>query len=210
MLYVTQNTSRRAMIDAAEQLIAEHGLSALTLKAVQNAAGQLNKSAAKYHFGSREGLLDVIIETRMSRVNELRRVRLDQLGSAATVRATVAALVEPLAAETLGRVGSRYARFLSQAVSDPALAEILQKHLSAGSFRRVQDILSDFVDAPREVAEWRVAGVVNLTLVTFASWEAIERSPERTAAIVCDLVDTCVAVLQAPVTAILNPKGNQP
>ncbi|MCU1639860.1 MAG: taurine dioxygenase [Nocardia sp.] len=46
------------MIDAAERLIAERGLAAVTLQDVQNAAGQSNRSAAKYHFGSRDGLLD--------------------------------------------------------------------------------------------------------------------------------------------------------
>jgi AcrR family transcriptional regulator len=182
----------------------------MTLKDVQIAAGQSNKSAAKYHFGSRDGLIDAIIEARMSPVNERRHGQLDELdelGSPPTVRQAVEALVMPIAAETLGREGSRYARFLSQAMYDPALAEILQKHLSAESFRRVEEILTDLADAPRELAEWRVANIINLSLVTLARWEEQDRSLEQTAAIVSDLVDTCVAVLEAPVSATLSPQG---
>ncbi len=36
---------------AAERIVAERGMPALTLKDVQLAANQANKSAAKYHFG---------------------------------------------------------------------------------------------------------------------------------------------------------------
>ncbi|MFI8664729.1 hypothetical protein ACIGKR_32415 [Rhodococcus qingshengii] len=134
-------TSRQAMIAAAEQIIAEQGLHALTLTGVQIAANQSNKSAAKYHFGSHEGLIEAIVETRMSSVDTRRQELLNEmarLGSPATVRQAVEALVRPLAAETLGRPGSRYARFLVQALFNPALAELIQKHLRAESYKYVR------------------------------------------------------------------------
>ena len=46
------------MIDAAERLAAERGMAAMSLREVQAAAGQRNKSAAQYHFGSRAGLIE--------------------------------------------------------------------------------------------------------------------------------------------------------
>ncbi|SED55725.1 DNA-binding transcriptional regulator, AcrR family [Rhodococcus jostii] len=196
--------SRQAMIDAAERIVAERGMTALTLKDVQDAAGQANKSAAKYHFGSREGLIDAVVEARMSPVNERRQALLNDLtalGTPPTARQAIEALIRPLAAATLGRPDSMYARFLVQVTNDPALAEFVQKHLSAESFRRVRDLIVGLARAPHDVAGWRVVSIINLSLVTLARWEKHERTEGQTEAIVSDLVDTCVAVLEAPSTA---------
>lgn len=191
------------MIDAAERLIAERGIAAMTLKDVQIAAGQSNRSAAKYHFGSREGLLDAIIEVRMSPVNarrELLLVEMEANSSSPNMRRAVEVMVKPIAEETLGRKDSRYARFLGQAMFDPLLAEAIQEHLSAESFRRAEEIVIRLANVPLEVAQWRAENIVNLTLVTLSRWEALDRSPELTDRIVADLVDTCVAVLEATST----------
>ena len=91
------------MIDAAERLVAERGLAALTLRDVQTEAGQANKSAAQYHFGSREGLLAAVVESRMRPAGERRRELLDTIDLDAnppTMRALVEALVLPLAEQT--------------------------------------------------------------------------------------------------------------
>ncbi|MDH6679757.1 RecA-family ATPase [Rhodococcus sp. LBL1] len=53
---MTRATARQAMIEAAERLITERGMQALTLEHVQIAANQSNKSAAKYHSGSRHSV----------------------------------------------------------------------------------------------------------------------------------------------------------
>lgn len=193
--------SRQAMIDAAERIVAERGMTALTLKDVQDAAGQANKSAAKYHFGSREGLIDAIVEARMTPANLRRQEMLDEIdasGSAPTARQAVEALILPLAAETLKREGSFYARFLVQVANDPALADSVQKHLSAESYRRVRDLITGVARTPGDITRWRIANIVNLTLVTLARGEKQQRTSAKTDAVVSDLVDTCVAVLEAP------------
>ena len=192
------------MIDAAEHIVAEQGLPALTLKDVQLAANQSNKSAARYHFGSREGLLDAVVESRMSRVNARRHAVLDRVQDSdqpATVRQLVDALVRPLAAETLCRPGSRYARFLVQALFDPALAGLLQKHLQAASYTAVVELLTDLCAAPPEIAQWRVQNVVMLNMMALAAHEGLDRTPGECDAIVSDLIVTCVASLEAPVSA---------
>ena len=40
------------MITTAERIVAERGLTAMSLRVVQRESGQRNKSAAQYHFGS--------------------------------------------------------------------------------------------------------------------------------------------------------------
>lgn len=210
---VTQNTSRQAMLEAAEQIIAERGMPALTLKDVQIAANQSNKSAAKYHFGSREGLIEALVELRMAPIDARRQELLDELeraGAPLTARQAVEALIRPLAAETLGRPGSRYARFLVQALFDPALADMIQKHLRAESYRHVHRRLVDLCPAPGEIAEWRADSIVVLGMTTLAAREGAQRTAAQTTAVVSDLVDTCVAVLEAPAsdsTKQTDPQG---
>ncbi|NKS02706.1 TetR family transcriptional regulator, partial [Rhodococcus hoagii] len=68
------------MLVAAERIVAERGMPALTLKDVQLAANQANKSAAKYHFGSRDGLIEALVELRMTPVNARRQELLDEIG----------------------------------------------------------------------------------------------------------------------------------
>ena len=191
------------MIDAAELIVAEEGIASMTLNAVQLEANQANKSAAKYHFGSREGLLDAIVESRMAGVDARRQellADLEELGESVTLRQAVEALIRPLAAETLGRPGSRYARFNVNALTDPTLARILPKHLKAESYRRVHRLMVELSAASRKVALRRANNGVMFAMAALAAHEGRARSDAETAEIVSDLVDSCVAVLEAPKT----------
>lgn len=98
-ILVTHTTAREATIVAAERIVAEMGLRALTSNDVQQAAGQSNKSAVAYHFGLREGLVEATIAARMETVSRRRQGLLDELEHSAeplTIRQAVRVLVEPL------------------------------------------------------------------------------------------------------------------
>lgn len=189
------------MIDAAEQLIAEQGLALLTLKAVQETAGQSNKSAAQYHFGSRDGLIAAVIEARMAPVNRRRQEILEGWDAAQivpSVRQVVEALVVPLAVETLGREDSCYARFLAQALVDPGLAGILQKHLQAESSRQVQALLAASADVPAELGRTRAAEILSLVVSSLAMRERRARTRDEVTTFVADLIEICIAIVEAP------------
>jgi AcrR family transcriptional regulator len=189
------------MIDAAERVVAENGITSMTFNGVQLAAKQRNNSAAKYHFGSREGLLEAIVEARMAPINARRQEILDdleELGQPVTLRQAVEAYVRPLAAETVGRPGSRYARFLVQALTDPTLGRITPEHLKAESYRRVHRLMVEHSAVSHRVALRRANNVVILVMASLATHEGRARSAAETVEIVSDLVDSCVAVLEAP------------
>src|SRR3546814_3692652 len=98
----------------------------MSLREVQAAAGQRNKSAAQYHFGSRAGLVEAVIANRMGPINEARLAMLAELDAGIeppSLRDLVAVLVEPLAAATVSRPGSTWARFLLQGAADPEISE---------------------------------------------------------------------------------------
>jgi AcrR family transcriptional regulator len=60
--------TRIRLTETAEELFAERGLQAVSLRDVCAAAGQRNHSAAQYHFGSRLGLVVAVFEHRMHAV----------------------------------------------------------------------------------------------------------------------------------------------
>jgi AcrR family transcriptional regulator len=55
--------TRRHLILAAMQLMAERGLGTVSLRSVNVAAGAKNASAAHYYFGNKLGLIEAIVET---------------------------------------------------------------------------------------------------------------------------------------------------
>ena len=132
------------MIDAAEAIVAEHGLAAMSLREVGVRAGQLNKTAPQYHFGNRAGLVAAVVQTRMAPIDAARGQLLAELDAtpAVSVRQLVQALICPLAAAVSSRPGSRYARFLVQATFDPALSSMVAEHVRAGSARDVLNRLA--------------------------------------------------------------------
>ncbi len=83
--------TRRALVEAAEQLFAEGGVGATTIAAVTRAAGQRNKSAVAFHYGNKEGLVRAVLEKHQRRIDR-RRVELLDSGAG-----FVEALIVPLA-----------------------------------------------------------------------------------------------------------------
>jgi AcrR family transcriptional regulator len=53
---------RQLILEAAERLFAHKGINAVSLNEINKAAGQKNTSALHYHFGSREALIDAIVD----------------------------------------------------------------------------------------------------------------------------------------------------
>jgi AcrR family transcriptional regulator len=54
--------TRRRLVEAASEAFAEHGILNASLVEVTRRAGQRNRGAVHYHFGSREGLLVAVLE----------------------------------------------------------------------------------------------------------------------------------------------------
>jgi AcrR family transcriptional regulator len=70
--------TRERILDAAEELFAEKGIVAASLRAMTNAA-DVNLAAVHYHFGSKEALLDAVLERRAGPANLERLSALEEL-----------------------------------------------------------------------------------------------------------------------------------
>jgi AcrR family transcriptional regulator len=68
-------TARR-ILDAARKILSEQGYSRLTLQAVEEESGEYRALVA-YYFGSKQGLVDAIIESLMDAEDEALRERLE-------------------------------------------------------------------------------------------------------------------------------------
>ena len=99
MLLPPRPSARDRLLDCAEDLFAEHGLDGVSLRAINSAAG-LSPAALHYHFGSREALVEALLERRMGALMGRRQDLLDELEAAPgppTARDVLSALVRPLA-----------------------------------------------------------------------------------------------------------------
>ncbi|MGW0040867.1 TetR/AcrR family transcriptional regulator [Rhodococcus sp. NPDC003348] len=199
---MTQLTSRERMIDAAEELIAERGIAAMTLRQVHTMSGQSNRVAAQYHFGSKAGLVAAVVDRRMATINERRREMLHRNSSRTTIRTLVEALVLPFAQETVFHENSYYARFLVQCMNDPLLADMIYQHLHADSVRDVMDQLVEQSDLPDSTARNRAMNLAHLTAVAIARMEGSIDEIDDLSARISDLVDSGVGLFEAPASPI--------
>lgn len=68
-----------ALVRAAEKLMAERGIDAVSLREVSVEAGQANNSAVAYHFGSRDALIDAILARHSHPIHARWDAQLDML-----------------------------------------------------------------------------------------------------------------------------------
>lgn len=73
-----QSKSKLRLLDAAEQLFAEKGFESVSVRDVTQAA-KANVAAVNYHFGSRDGMIALVVVRYITPINQERLVRLDAL-----------------------------------------------------------------------------------------------------------------------------------
>lgn len=109
--------TRMSLVLAGEKLFALRGIDGVSLREVNQAAGQRNRSAAHYHFGTRLGLIEAVYDYRAAHLNERRMAMLnviEQSHGQFDLRSIIRCFVCPLIDEiekTEG--GSFFLRFLA-------------------------------------------------------------------------------------------------
>lgn len=192
-----------AIVAAAEYLMAREGIAAVSMRDIAVLAGQRNSSAAQYHFGSKAGLIEAIVDSRMGPINERRGRILDQLeveGRSSDVTALVEALVEPLAEATLERRGSHYARFLALSYTDPQWSAPARRSQHGQTFERwLRCLEGSLPGLPEDIRRLRIDRAVSTVVAQIARWEAGRgtRGLSRPS-LIADLIATTVAGLLAP------------
>ncbi|HWS38922.1 MAG TPA: TetR family transcriptional regulator [Actinoplanes sp.] len=122
--------TRAVILDAAERLFAERGVTAVSNRQISEAAGQGNNTAVTYHFGGKVDLVQAIIRRHAEPMEEIRRVLAGRQHGVTDVRGWVTCVVRPYT-DHLADLGnpSWYARFAAQLIADPQLRELAGNEL---------------------------------------------------------------------------------
>lgn len=143
----------RRLIEAAERLISERGIDNVSMVAIAEAAGNANKNAVQYHFGSREALIDAVFDIRLREINAKRQLALDawKTSSDRSLTALLKVFLQPIA-DQVGPGGRHlYARFASQVRNQPLYRAgwFGSKHLTAVSevFRKLRELVPTISDS---------------------------------------------------------------
>jgi AcrR family transcriptional regulator len=186
---------RERIILAAERLIAERGVNA-SLRDIAAAAGQRNNSAVHYHFGSRDGLIQAVIERRMEPMEQHRLALLAEHevhGQADDVRALLEILVLPMFTGPYPDGATHYARFLEQVRSHPA---IVGARLSAEHWPATQIVTARLHRAlaplPPDTRRQRLSSMATVMFALLADHERSGATPTRD-----DVIDMLVGLLTA-------------
>ena len=203
---------RVRIVTVAERLIARHGIAGVSVRDIVTAAELHNPSAIHYHFGSKLGLIQAILEHRRDAVDPQRLVllkELDRTGRGQRLRPLIEAMVYPFAGYL--QPGGHYARFLAQVFNGPSRDHLAALDLPAQQgIRRLQArIFALLRPLPPRVRRQRYQFASGMLMQAMAEHEQQldegQRPPMPTMALAADLVEAILAVLSAP----LSPRTSQ-
>jgi AcrR family transcriptional regulator len=176
--------TRTAIMDAAERLMAEHGLDGVSIRAILAEAGA-NSAALHYHFGSRDNLVEAVLARRGKPMNLHRREMLDALQArdrTPNVADIVAAVVDP-AVELIrreGAAGRSFIRFLARLQLDRASIhqELEDRHFPDIRSRIGRMLRVAMAPLPREEVERRATMMLDAMLHSLANAGVLAGEPD--------------------------------
>ncbi|MCO6188489.1 TetR/AcrR family transcriptional regulator [Rhizobium sp. L1K21] len=202
--------TRLSLILAAERIFSEEGISNTSLRRITQAAGQRNESAIHYHFGSREGVVQAILDLRTTPINAARIALVEEMRAAAGgaplgSRDIARLLVIPLANYLRSSAGkSHYLRFLSMLWIDRPIWRKFEGRTQDAGLRMMREALIEAKPhIPAVVMRQRFAMAMQMGSSILARMErlAFDRSETydwyKTEAQIADLIDSIAAVFDA-------------
>ena len=139
--------TKQRLLDAAERLFASHGFEGTSMRAVTQTA-DTSLSAANYHFGSKQALLEAALVRRIEPLNHRRLEAIDALEKSADGVVSVEALLEAFlrpsfeAQREFPEAGRRLREVAARLHADPhAIVSKLKFELFAPVIRRYIDAL---------------------------------------------------------------------
>ena len=198
--------TRERLIREAERLFAREGVYRVTIAEITRAAGQRNVSALSYHFGSREGVLDVILARHGDPIDEERGRRLAEIGPDAPTRDLVASLVVPYARSLATPEGRDYLRIVAQ-MSD-AFAAWREARPGTGPWllRILEHIEARPARLPELIRRERVVAMIMLMTAAMADRARLVELGRPLgldeATYLANLTEMLVGVLEAPLDGV--------
>lgn len=185
-------STREKLLDCAELLFAEHGIEGVSLRAINTSAG-LSPAALHYHFGTKQALIEALLERRMPVLMEGRQKLLDELSAspAPSTRQVLGAVMQPLVdfISAQPNSGLRYLRLLHRLHSDGDLDHAFVIARWPGAVDRLAPLLQRAnPDLPRATVEFRLSLVINVLLQSLAGRAPREGDLETYASALLDFL----------------------
>ncbi len=172
------DSTKQLLLEAGEHLFASKGIHGVTLRELNERAGQRNSSALHYHFGARDGLVLAILEAQQVDVDEAMDLALNAtgIGRGASVHEILDAVVPGVAAKLLTPRGRDFLRIVPQIMPDLSRSlragQLMPSTQTAGRVMSLLDRALADMPAPIRV-ERLVAYVIVLTTMLAERAQAI-------------------------------------
>lgn len=184
----------------------------VSLNEITAASGQLNRSAVRYHFGTRDGLVRALVARSMTPIDAERTALLDHLEATRKQldpREAVEVVIGPLARQLRTLKGRRYLRLCGQTLNHPKYTADAREALSANQSiaRTIRHLAPLLIRLPPAIAAERASQVVGFIVRTLADQARLidadppPRTPLPENLFTANLIDTSLAMLTAPTTA---------
>ncbi|MBK1826252.1 TetR/AcrR family transcriptional regulator [Haloferula rosea] len=175
--------TRQRLLESAQQLFAEQGFDRVSVRDITDRAGA-NVAAVNYHFRSREGLVEEVIERYINPINDERLERLEKLerrfgSKPAPLEEILDAFIRPFVTQVrrsemsemlfyrlMGRIFGDLGGALPASV-EAGLRELLQRFGKAFS--------RSLPGVDREELTWRIHFMVGAMIHTMAHGETLRR-----------------------------------
>jgi AcrR family transcriptional regulator len=158
--------TRQRIMSVAERLFARKGLDAVSIRDI-TAAADANTAAIHYHFGSKQDLIEAILERRATEVDKRRSELLNELDRMRepTLRDVVAAFVVPTAelAADKRHGGRHYIGFLAAVLSHAEYMPLVVRAWEPETDRYLAALQRVTPHLSREVLEFRWAVAKDIT-----------------------------------------------
>ena len=174
-----QFSTRQRILGAAEELFAERGFAAASLRQV-TAAAKVNLAAVNYHFGSKNNLIEEVFRRRLDELSQRRLERLADVAQSesATLETLLDAFITPALELSLDREGgSVFMRVLARAFAEHN--SNLRRFLSKNYGYVLKDFATAFArllpQIDREELYWRLDIAVGALTYAMADFGMIQR-----------------------------------
>ncbi|HSI62862.1 MAG TPA: TetR/AcrR family transcriptional regulator [Candidatus Saccharimonadia bacterium] len=178
-------TTKRAILDAAEDLFAERGIDATSVRDITQTAG-VNLGAIHYHFGSKNELIVEVFSRGLTPLNQMRMNLLAQVEQAAgkdalpleeVLRAFIKPTVEYLVAEDGTPI--KFLRLLCRCFQEPhpQLATLLAEHFQELFLRFNKGLLRAVPGMPEGELFWRMTFMFGSLHQSLDTWVQFDSNP---------------------------------
>lgn len=173
-LAAPRNRTRHAILDTAERLIAEEGLS-VSLRRIM-AEADVNIAAINYHFGSRESLIDALAQRRLGIVCDAQLQRLEAIerrGKGVRLEEIVHAFIGPPieASLSLDPGWQHFSRFMVALAFEPAMnpQDFVESANAEVHPRFVKALQKHLPELPDSNLYWRFLAMISVMQSTLHS-----------------------------------------